>query len=153
MDPPPGHRVLRRGRVDVVGGVYFVTTVTRGRLRAFADFHAACAVAGAGTTAATWPHAQLLAWVLMPDHWHGLVELSGRESLSAVISRFKASTARAYNIAHGRSGCVWARAFHDRALRAEDDVRTAARNLIANPLRAGLAETIGDYPFWDAVWM
>ncbi|KFN46779.1 hypothetical protein N790_08155 [Arenimonas malthae CC-JY-1] len=24
---------------------------------------------------------------------------------------------------------------------------------MANPLRAGLVADIGDYPFWDAVWL
>ncbi len=28
-----------------------------------------------------------------------------------------------------------------------------APNVVANPLRAGLVNKIGDYPFWNAVWM
>ncbi|MBB5859537.1 hypothetical protein GGR69_001194 [Xanthomonas arboricola] len=28
-----------------------------------------------------------------------------------------------------------------------------ARYLIANPLRAGLVARVGDYPFWDAIWL
>ncbi|NJC47919.1 UNVERIFIED_ORG: hypothetical protein GGR78_001170 [Xanthomonas campestris] len=28
-----------------------------------------------------------------------------------------------------------------------------ARYLIANPLRAELVERVGDYPFWDAIWL
>ncbi|MEQ7866160.1 transposase, partial [Xanthomonas sp. WHRI 8393] len=35
----------------------------------------------------------------------------------------------------------------------KDDLRLAARYLIANPLRAGLVERVGDYPFWDAIWL
>ncbi|MBB4653636.1 hypothetical protein GGR73_000135 [Xanthomonas sp. F14] len=30
-------------------------------------------------------------------------------------------------------------------------MRTVARYLIANPLRAELVERVGDYPFWDAI--
>jgi hypothetical protein len=29
----------------------------------------------------------------------------------------------------------------------------AARYLVANPLRPGLVERIGDYPYWNAVWL
>jgi putative transposase len=25
--------------------------------------------------------------------------------------------------------------------------------VVANPLRAGLVERIGDYPLWDAIWV
>jgi len=28
-----------------------------------------------------------------------------------------------------------------------------ARYIVANPLRAGLVERIGDYPLWDATWL
>jgi hypothetical protein len=28
-----------------------------------------------------------------------------------------------------------------------------ARYIIANPLRAGLVDRIGDYPLWDAMWL
>ncbi len=29
---------------------------------------------------------------------------------------------------------------------------TAARYIIANPVRAGLVYSVRDYPYWDAVW-
>ena len=28
-----------------------------------------------------------------------------------------------------------------------------ARYVIANPKRAGLVERVGDYPYWDAIWL
>lgn len=48
---------------------------------------------------------------------------------------------------------VWQRGFHDRALRQEEDLIATARYVVANPLRAGLVDRIGDYPWWDAVWL
>ena len=32
-------------------------------------------------------------------------------------------------------------------------MKTMARYIIANPLRAGLVEHIGQYPLWDAIWL
>ena len=32
-------------------------------------------------------------------------------------------------------------------------LRDVARYIVANPLRAGLVERVGDYPYWDAVWL
>jgi hypothetical protein len=28
-----------------------------------------------------------------------------------------------------------------------------ARYIVANPLRAGIAHSLADYPHWDAIWL
>ena len=68
-------------------------------------------------------------------------------------NRIKSATARAYNEQRKRTGALWARAYHEHLLRGDDDVKGAARYLVANPVRAGLVKRVGDYPFWDAVWI
>jgi len=65
----------------------------------------------------------------------------------------KGRVARAVNLARGRGGSVWMPGFHDHALRHERDMLPSARYIVANPLRAGLADTLGSYPYWDAVWL
>jgi REP element-mobilizing transposase RayT len=52
-----------------------------------------------------------------------------------------------------RCGRLWQPGYHDHALRREEDLVATARYLVANPLRAGLVQHIGDYPLWDAVWL
>src|SRR3989344_3545810 len=52
-----------------------------------------------------------------------------------------------------RDGSLWQHGFHDRAIRRDEDLPAVARYIVANPLRAGLVEKIGDYPLWDAVWL
>lgn len=89
----------------------------------------------------------------MPDHLHALVELGGDESLSMLVRRLKAVTAGAVNRHASRTGKVWASGFHDRALRREETALAVARYVIGNPLRAKLATAIGDYPYWDAIWL
>jgi hypothetical protein len=61
-------------------------------------------------------------------------------------------SAAAVNRHRGTAGAVWQPGFHDRALRHDESLVTAARYLIANPLRAGLVACPGNYPFWDTVW-
>ena len=98
------------------------------------------------------PHAELLCWLLMPDHWHGLVRLTGVATLAHVVGAAKGGSAHAMrDVMAGRR--VWAHGFHDCALRRDDDVLVAARYIIANPLRAGLVEHVGDYSLWDAAWL
>ncbi|MNN82247.1 hypothetical protein D3C81_1991650 [compost metagenome] len=53
----------------------------------------------------------------------------------------------------GRKGSLWQQGYHDRALRRDEDLVKLARYVVANPLRAGLVEKLGDYPLWDAIWV
>jgi len=152
MSNLPRSSALRKGRASLPGQVYLITCVTRDRQQRFASFERACAASAALTRPALWVDARLLAWVLMPDHMHLLVELGDKENLSLVAQRCKAvlsTTLRPY-LGHEK---LWQPGYHDHALRRTENVRHAARYLIANPLRAGLVERIGDYPFWDAVWL
>jgi REP element-mobilizing transposase RayT len=88
----------------------------------------------------------------MPDHVHWLVQLGQRQGLSQLVQRLKSDASRRLHRI-GVGGGVWARSFHDHALRAEEDLKVVARYIIANPMRAGLVDCIGDYPHWDAVWL
>ncbi len=149
----PGNRALRRGRVSLPHQVYLVTSVTLHRQRVFTDFWAGCTAARCFETPAILGDARMLAWVLMPDHAHWLLQLDEKDTLSEVVNRLKSASARLANRALSRSGALWERAFHDHALRSEEDIRGVARYVVSNPLRAGLVERIGDYPFWNAVWV
>ncbi|WP_442962720.1 REP-associated tyrosine transposase [Pseudomonas sp. AM4(2022)] len=93
-----------------------------------------------------------LAWVVMPDHFHWLVELHNGD-LSRLMRITKSRSAHAINKARSCHGALWQKGYFDRALRREDDLKTMARYIVANPLRAGLVEHIGQYPLWDAIWL
>ena len=88
----------------------------------------------------------------MPDHWHGLLQL-GDEPLARVMNRFKGNVARALHTFCAADEHIWDRSFHDHALRADEDIRHAARYIVANPIRAGMVKNVLDYPYWDAAWL
>jgi putative transposase len=96
---------------------------------------------------------ELLAWVLMPDHLHALILLGENDSLPALVNRLKSNSARAVKTLLKRDRPVWQRSYHDHGMRREEDLRAAARYIVANPLRAGLVKRIGEYPHWDANWL
>jgi len=129
------------------------TFTTFGRRPLFADFAIACTVSRTLASASNWPHASLLAWVLMPDHWHGLIELGEHESLSRSVARAKAAGRRTWRESHGADAPLWAPGFHDHALRKEESILHCARYIVRNPVRAGLVKRCADYPFWDAIWL
>jgi len=87
----------------------------------------------------------------MPDHWHGLVRIDDGD-LAKAVAKMKSHVRRRLRD-EGRVSPVWQRAFHDRAIRQDEDLRAVARYVVANPLRAGLVAAVGDYPYWHAVWL
>ncbi len=145
--PKPRSSDLRKGRVSLSGQVYHITTVTTNRTPVFADWRAARMLINALREAQTRGAATTLAFVVMPDHLHWLLQLEGDALLPKVVGSVKAVTA------HKLGQQIWQGGFHDHALRREDDVMETARYIVANPLRAGLVEQLADYPHWDAVWL
>jgi putative transposase len=143
---------LRIGRVSQTGQVYFVTFCTHGRRPLFADAQPAGTAAVALLDPRRWTQARLLTWVLMPDHWHGLIELGGTASLSGVIGRLKGASAHAIGWKYPKTRPVWQDGFHDRALRDEDALPDVARYIVWNPIRAGLATSPAGYPYWGSRW-
>ena len=147
MDGKPHASALRRGRHSESGRIYLVTTVTLERKPVFRDLSSARLVIRALAHEQAMERAWTLAYVLMPDHLHWLMELGDDRSLSGVVRAVKAVSA------HRLGGAVWQKGFHDHALRCEEDLQDVARYVVANPLLAGLVERLGDYPHWDAVWV
>lgn len=148
-----GHHALRKGRASIANGIYLITTTTLGRQKLFADFAAACAVAKCVEDGRLLGDAKMLAWVLMPDHLHGVLQLGERDKLGVVVNRLKSASARHANRVLRRTGGIWVKAFHDHALRSDEDLHDVARYVVANPVRAGLVPRVGDYPFSNAVWL
>lgn len=147
------HRALREGRHSSAGQIYWVTFATKQRQRLFEDHEAARIVARSIADRRLWYRSGLLAWVLMPDHWHGLVELGCFDELSVVVQRLKTNTARSLRSQCPAVSSVWSAGFHDRAVRPDENLLAAARYLVANPVRAGLVRKVGEYPYWNAVWV
>jgi REP element-mobilizing transposase RayT len=150
--PATGRSSLRRGRVSLPGQVYLITVTTRHRQPVFMDHAQAHIASQIIHTPSNWGDARLLAWVLMPDHWHGLLEL-GLEPLDRVVARFKATVSRTLRTSGTVEWPLWDRSFHDHALRHDENLHRAARYIIGNPVRAGLAHSALLYPYWNAVWL
>ncbi|MHB9101674.1 MAG: REP-associated tyrosine transposase [Sulfuricella sp.] len=144
---------LRLGRVSIPGQTYHIITSTDARHPLFGDLRTARTVIleMRRMHEEGWLHSH--AWVLMPDHLHWLFTLRERASLSAAMNRFKSASAHSVRQHHGENRTIWQKGFFDHAARSDEDLRTIARYIIANPLRAGLCNAIGDYPWWDAEWL
>ncbi len=141
-------RDLRRGRFSEPERIYLITTVTRDRKPVFRDLWAGRALVRVLGEIQHRSMADTLAFVVMPDHLHWLMQLGMERDLSGIVAAVKSLSAR--RIA-GRS--LWQPGFHDHAIREEEDLAGMARYIVANPLRAGLVRRVADYPHWDAIWL
>ncbi|WP_027149215.1 REP-associated tyrosine transposase [Methylobacter tundripaludum] len=144
---------LRKGRVSLAYNAYFVTTVTQNRIPYFQDFYCARLLVTEMRRLHEENQLESLAWVIMPDHLHWLFQLQEDQNLSEIVRLLKGRSAHRVNHYLLRQGSIWDRAFHDHALRKDEDIKNIARYIVANPLRAKLVEKLDDYPMWDAAWL
>ena len=143
---------LLKGRFSEPGRIYLLTTVTEQRRPIFSDFHLGRLVVNQLKHAHDEGIVHSIAWVVMPDHCHWLVELR-HKTLGELMCRIKSRSSVTVNQASQSSQRLWKKGYHDRALRQEDDVKATARYIVRNPIRARLTTGIGDYPLWDACWV
>ncbi len=165
---------LRRGRHSLHHQVYCITTVTRDRHPLFTDITTARLLVRELRRLHEQGDVISLAWVVMPDHLHWMIQLEHRSNefdptgqlddgrwsnkfdptpLSRIVKVLKARSALTINRHLCQHGSLWQRAYYDHATRKDEDIRQIARYIVANPLRAGLVRDIGDYPHWDCIWM
>ncbi len=85
------------------------------------------------------------AWVIMPNHVH--VVMRPWRPLPAVMRWIKGSTARSANLLLQRTGKpFWQYESYDHVIRNSDELNRAIRYIERNPVRAGLAVTIENWP-------
>ena len=149
--PVTGTRALRRGRWSTSHQIYHITTATCDRHPLFTDLYHSRIVVNALRHEDTAGRCKTLAFVLMPDHLHWLMQLTAHSSLSGCVNNVKTWSAYQINIRRGVKNRVWQKGFYDRAIRKEEDLVVAARYIVANPLRDGIATRLGEYPHWDAI--
>lgn len=132
-------------------GLYFVTMCTYGREPTLGEAEVgAIRLSSAGVVVQlTWeqlpdrfPGLELDAFVIMPNHIHGVVTLgSGPDmpsveppSLNQVIRAFKSISGIAGNAALGRIGQpFWQRSYHDRIIRNERELALIRAYIADNP--------------------
>jgi REP element-mobilizing transposase RayT len=143
-------------------GAYFVTIVTESRIELFGHIQndiMGLSIPG-GIVWQTWddlpnhyPRVQLDAFVVMPNHVHGIIILTGlpgvgeglrpsptdddREphSLIEVVRALKSFSSRQINQYRKTPGAtVWQRSFHDRIIRNDREMNARRQYIADNPL-------------------
>jgi putative transposase len=148
-----GTQKLRLGRHSNQNQIYHVNTTTHQRAKIFGALTNGRFLTRAMMRSDFDAYTNTLAFVIMPDHLHWLVQLTGSRPLSKCVGIVKSESARKINRQNGCTNQIWQRGFYDRAIRYEDDIADVARYIIQNPVRAGIAKTVRHYALWDSVWV
>jgi REP element-mobilizing transposase RayT len=94
-----------------------------------------------------WFH--LLAWVVMPNHVHVLLQVLDTP-LSKIMQNWKSISAVAANKLLGRSGDFWQSDYWDTYMRDDEQRRKAVRYIESNPVKAKLCRAPEEWPFSSA---
>jgi putative transposase len=92
----------------------------------------------------------LLAWCVMPNHVHALVEIRPGYRLEQIVHSWKSYTGVVANRLLGRTGAFWAREYFDRFMRDHEHLARTAAYIEGNPVKAGLCPNVADWRFSSA---
>ncbi len=84
----------------------------------------------------------LYGFVIMPDHWHFLVQVPEKNSISRIMNRFKMGVSHGIGI-----GPIWQGRFF---IRIVSNSHEALRYVHNNPVKAGFVEYPENYPWSSA---
>jgi putative transposase len=102
------------------------------------------------TRAATRVPMRLLAYVLMPNHWHLVLWPETDVAVSAYVKWLAGTHACHFNQRYGYSGAVYQSRFRSVAIYDSLQLLRVLRYVEANPVRAGLAPRAEQWP-WCSV--
>jgi REP element-mobilizing transposase RayT len=93
---------------------------------------------------------RLLAWCVMPNHVHVLVETVAGHTLSAVVQAWKGYTGSMANRMLGRKGAFWQNDYFDRYMRNDLQVGSTVEYIEQNPVKAGLVSEASQWRWSSA---
>jgi REP element-mobilizing transposase RayT len=93
---------------------------------------------------------RLLAWCIMPNHVHVLIETVAGFPLGDIVHSWKSFTAKKCNKVLSRSGTFWMPDYFDRLVRNADHLRSVTAYILYNPVSAGLCSSPTDWEWSSA---
>lgn len=87
------------------------------------------------------------AWVFMTNHVHLLVTPASEQGVSRLMQTLGRHYVRYFNYTYERTGTLWEGRFKSCVVEAEDYFLQCQRYIELNPVRAGMVDFPGDYPW------
>jgi REP element-mobilizing transposase RayT len=128
------------------GATYHVTARGNGGQDIFADDFDRLHLVGLLSRASGTYRWRCLAYCLMTNHYH-LVVVTPDPNLSSGMRLIQTRYAHRFNRRHDRHGHVFGDRFHDRRIEVGEHLLSALAYTVLNPVRAGLVDRPGDWPW------
>ena len=93
---------------------------------------------------------RLLAWCIMPNHVHALIETMEGFPLGDLLHSWKSFTSKRANQWLGRTGAFWQREYLDRYVRHAGHFADVLNYIEDNPVKARLAKLRTEWPWSSA---
>jgi len=137
---------MYRPRIEVPGGFYHVGSRGNDRCAIYLDDEdrrSFLRLLGRTARRHDW---RIHSYCLMTNHYHLVLQL-GSSGLSRGMCQLNGGYALTFNTRHGRSNHVFGRRFWDERLGSDSHYLEACRYVVLNPIRAGLEQTLGTWPW------
>jgi putative transposase len=95
--------------------------------------------------------ADTIAWAILPNHYHILVDVESLDSISAALKYLHGKTSRLWNLEDNLTGKrhVWYK-FTDRLMRSEKQLHQTFNYIHYNPLKHDFTDDIYEWP-WSSI--
>lgn len=154
-------------RIQLPDAIYYITTVVYQRLPIFKQASYAIAIIDSLNFYRFKQGYRILGFVIMPDHLHMLIWLGATSTISEIMRDLKKYTAvriirqaevennqewlayfeQAERQTKRSQNKVWQDSFWDKIIISEEILRQKLNYIHYNPVRAGLVESVSDYPY------
>jgi putative transposase len=97
--------------------------------------------------------ANIIGWVVLPNHYHLLIQLETLDQISRPLKNLHGTTSHAWNKQDQQTGKrqVWYK-YSDRMIRNESHLYKAMNYIHYNPVKHGMVTDVYEWP-WSSVWM
>ena len=93
---------------------------------------------------------RLLAWCIMPNHVHVLIETFPGYPLGSIVHSWKSFTSKEVNGVLHQQKNIWMPDYFDRYIRTPSHLYTAIAYIEQNPVKAGLCQSASDWEWSSA---
>src|ERR1700761_4528690 len=126
---------------------FFVTTKTHGGQRLLQSGRNATLLIDGLRICIVRRHFRVHHFVIMPDHMHLLVIVDKDSTIERAMQLIKGGFSYRVRKEYGYQGEVWQRGFSDVRIRDRESYERHRRYIDLNQVKAGLAESPGEFPF------
>lgn len=147
----PGSKALRKGRRSGAERFYYLT---KNLLDKKSDLLVRPNHAEIAINRFFWAREKrwfnLLAFVVMPNHYHLVIQLGLQRTLEETMQQVNRLASREINTLSGSRGTIWQDGLYDRRIRPHEDINDYVTYVHMNPVRKKLVEKMEDWPWSSA---